>query len=71
LIVDAFFKMSVFSFIALTFNTLQGFFVFISFVCNKRVLFLYKSCIFGERLHNTTWSWKQPHFKQSTAFIFC
>jgi hypothetical protein len=47
LIVDAFFKMSVFSFIALTFNTLQGFFVFISFVCNKRVLFLYKSCIFG------------------------
>lgn len=42
LIVDAMLELSVFSFIALSFNTLQGVFIFISFVCNKRVLGMYR-----------------------------
>jgi hypothetical protein len=42
LIVDAMFEISVFSFVALSFNTLQGVFIFISYVCKKRVLNLYR-----------------------------
>lgn len=42
LIVDALLELSAFSFIALSFDTLQGVFIFVSFVCNKRVLGMYK-----------------------------
>lgn len=48
LIADAMLDITVFSFIALGFNTLQGVFIFISFVCNKRVLGMYRQKLFGE-----------------------
>jgi hypothetical protein len=42
-IIDAFIPMSAFSKIVSLLNALQGVFIFISYICNKRVLGLYRN----------------------------
>jgi hypothetical protein len=53
LFIDALFPLSVFSFIATFTNAMQGFFIFISFTCNRRVLNLYKRSLSGQQETNT------------------
>ncbi|XP_052792098.1 G-protein coupled receptor Mth2-like [Mya arenaria] len=54
LLVDAIFDLSWFSFIAVTVNGLQGFFIFLAFVCNERVLNLYTGSLRRDSSSQTT-----------------
>lgn len=53
LFIDALFPISVFSFIATFMNAMQGFFIFISFICNRRVWNLYRRSVSGHQEPNT------------------
>ncbi|KAJ8313132.1 hypothetical protein KUTeg_009315 [Tegillarca granosa] len=53
-IIDSFLPLSAFSFIVTIFNGFQGLFVFLSYICNKRVFNLYKTLFKDKRKTDST-----------------
>ncbi|KAJ8304631.1 hypothetical protein KUTeg_018214 [Tegillarca granosa] len=53
-IIDSFLPLSAFSFIVTIFNGFQGLFVFLSYICNKRVFNLYKTLFKDKRKTDLT-----------------
>ncbi|XP_069121319.1 uncharacterized protein [Argopecten irradians] len=66
LVIDTLFPITVFSFLVTIATVLQGLFVLVSFVLNKRVYNYYKVLICGKRRKTTTSSSSQPGNTQST-----
>ncbi|KAK3602166.1 hypothetical protein CHS0354_013233 [Potamilus streckersoni] len=65
-IVDAQFQVIAVSFIATAINACQGIFIFLSFVCNRRVRRLYEQLLCHRQFHISSGTWAPSTFRDRT-----